>query len=434
MEPLLAGAVGLNITPPLGISMAGYAARDHGAEGVRDELAAKVLYLSQGDLAAVVVTADLISIPLPLVAAIRAELAAAHGLAAEQVLLNASHTHYGPRLVGGELEERYGRHLADKLVAAVPWAKARAVPVRASHGRAPVQIGANRREQRPDGSWTIGVNWAGSVLPYVDVLRLSDDSGRTVATLFSHACHPTTMLHHCYDISADWPGVAQRLVEAEQGGVAMFLQGCAGDINPHPRPSADSVERLGRRVGHAVLKLVTELPEPTETPRVRVGRRLFELPLEPGPADLAAARAAVPAAEERLAQVVSGEDQSLHRYWAERQVAWAKDLLAALEAGGSITGLPFEAAALAVDDCALVGLPAEVLSPIGRAIDEGSPFAHTFALGYTNGVHGYLPHAAVWEERSYEYDARVRRFGLPVTPAAGQTVVDEALALLRELV
>ena len=38
-----AGVAASNITPPVGINMAGFASRDHGAEGIHDELRTKAV-------------------------------------------------------------------------------------------------------------------------------------------------------------------------------------------------------------------------------------------------------------------------------------------------------------------------------------------------------------------------------------------------------
>ncbi|MCC7490892.1 MAG: hypothetical protein IT204_01015 [Fimbriimonadaceae bacterium] len=431
MGRLLAGAVTLDITPPLGIAMAGYAARDHGAEDIADPLRAKVLSLRLDATEVVIASLDLLYLPRVRAEAIRLAIQEAWGVPPEQVLLNSSHTHYGPQMTGDELVERYADGVQDRLVQAVAAARRRAVPVRLSRGRELVQLGVNRRELRADGSWTIGVNWSGSVIPYVDLLQLSDDAGNPVAVLFAHACHPTTLSHLSYAISADFPGVAQRLIEESTGAVALFLQGCGADINPYPRLDPQAVPRLGKRLGHAVLKGLTELPEPREVTRLAAARTLYELPLEPGPSDLPAAQARLAAAAADLAAVERGDNQTLGRYWAKRAVDGARELVAAFEAGSPITGAPFETQAVVLNQEALVALPAEVLSPVGLAIESQSPLPRSIVLGYSNGGAGYLPHAAVWREQSYEYSARIHRAGLPITAAAAATVVQQSIELLQ---
>ncbi|MEI6501468.1 MAG: hypothetical protein WCP21_10655, partial [Armatimonadota bacterium] len=45
---LLAGTATVDLTPPVGTPLAGFAARDHGSEGIHDPLHAKALVLDDG--------------------------------------------------------------------------------------------------------------------------------------------------------------------------------------------------------------------------------------------------------------------------------------------------------------------------------------------------------------------------------------------------
>ena len=58
-------------------------------------------------------------------------------------------------------------------------------------GRAPVQIGYNRRLMNDEGYITMAPNPEGSVVPWVDVLGAYDENGQIIAVLFSHAAHPS---------------------------------------------------------------------------------------------------------------------------------------------------------------------------------------------------------------------------------------------------
>ena len=60
MGELMVGVARRNITPPVGASMAGYAGRDHGAEGVRDELWVRAIFLCDGENCAALVCRDVL--------------------------------------------------------------------------------------------------------------------------------------------------------------------------------------------------------------------------------------------------------------------------------------------------------------------------------------------------------------------------------------
>ncbi|MBI2300180.1 MAG: hypothetical protein HYU66_14755 [Armatimonadetes bacterium] len=398
MAGLLAGAVRVNTTPPLGIGMYGYAARDHGAEGVHDELFARVLWLESTGTSAVLAACDIGGLTRDVVAAARERIAGEQGLPTERVFLGSTHTHSGPILTGSELEQRYADSLVDKLTGAAAWARSTARPARLAHGREPV---------------------------------LYDESGAPLAVLFAHACHAVVMGPENYLISADYPGVAEALVEAETGCPALFLQACGADVNPHPRIGFECVELHGKRLGHAVLKHLTELPAPAEVSRLVAEERPFELPLEDLPGSLDEARERLVQAEEKLAAAEAESDRPGPLYWPRRAAREARELVAALDDGGAIGGLPFAAHRLQLNGFALLGWPAEVLSPVGAAVEAASPHEHTVSLGYLNGVYGYLPDAVVWDEQGYEYQARMRHLGLPIARSSAEVAVREALALLR---
>jgi len=74
---------------------------------------------------------------------------------------------------------------------------------------------------------------------------------------------------------------------------------------------------------------------------------------------------------------------------AVNRARWARDVLAAVEAGGAMFELGL--AALRIDDLVIAGMNVETFFETGLAIREASPAAHTFVLGYMNGLMAYLP-------------------------------------------
>src|SRR5579875_3352993 len=92
-EELQAGAASMDITPPVGFAMWGYAARkDQPSLGVRDPLCARALVLAAGDKRLALVSLDLGRASM---ATIRQRLKR-DGI--EHIFLVASHTHHGPVL------------------------------------------------------------------------------------------------------------------------------------------------------------------------------------------------------------------------------------------------------------------------------------------------------------------------------------------------
>ena len=97
---LHAGVGRVVITPPIGIRMMGYTVQECVSESIDRELTATALVLSDGSAKVVIIACDLLFIQSPHVDRIRERVGAAFGVAATDVLINASHTHLGPMLPG----------------------------------------------------------------------------------------------------------------------------------------------------------------------------------------------------------------------------------------------------------------------------------------------------------------------------------------------
>ena len=76
----------------------------------------------------------------------------------------------------------------------------------------------------------------------------------------SFACHATVLNGENLMLSAEFPGVACRLVSEQTGAPALYLQGACGNVNPMwIRQDFESVERAGQIVGGAGAAVVAEL-------------------------------------------------------------------------------------------------------------------------------------------------------------------------------
>jgi hypothetical protein len=96
-----------------------------------------------------------------------------------------------------------------------------------------------------------------------------------------------------------------------------------------------------------------------------------------------------------------------------------------------------EVQALKIGPLAVVALPGEIFSSLGRAIKAGSPFGapRTLVAGWANDNVGYVPDAAAYPLGGYEVDLASRYYGYPAgwAPGAGQGLVAAAARLLERL-
>ena len=394
--PLLAGVAAVDITAPVGTPLAGFAARDHGSEGLHDSLHCKALVLDDGVTRLCLITNDLIGLSAELVGRIREQIERATGIPGANVMLSCSHTHSGPQIRDEDLAAVLARQIAGAAVVA----SANLQPARLGSARGPVQVGINRREVR-DGQMVLGRNPDGPVAPYVDVIRVDDAAGRPLAILCAHACHPVTRASDSYLISADYPGQAQAIVEQVHcGATAMFAQGCSGNINSEPvGGSWEDVRRLGTMLAGEVLKVREEIVT-TDDVRLAAAEEMVGLPCERLP-ELAKIEAELAAAEEKLAAAAaSGPATSAHTLRAFRDT-WAK-LQAMKQRGEELPPYDFPVQGFAVGEVAILGLPGEAFVDYQLHADAVSPFGQTLTLGCTNGSGAYIPTATALGEGGYE--------------------------------
>ncbi len=435
MGKLTAGAARLCITPPVGIRMAGFAARPGPSIGIHEDLFAKALYLSNGDAAVILVTADIIGLDFDQVARVRELVRDELDLPPEAVTVTCSHTHSGPRTYSRDteapLERAYTELMLRKVASAAILAARAAGPATLGWSREAVCVHCNRRERTPQGI-ILGYNPDGITLPWVDVLSVNRPDGEPLARWFCHAAHGVTLGQDSVLISADWMGYAQRTIEAVDPGVtALFAQGCCGNLNSHPRGTFEIAEAQGRAVAGAVLKAAA-LAEHGDDVALAYATSSVELPLQDAPPVEETARILE---EARAVQQAETEDTPEHRRSINAHaVRWAEGLHDLAQRG--VTGLttPFGLHALRVGDTAVVGLSGEVFAEYAVNIAGRSPAAHTVVTAYSNGQIGYLPTAEAFPEGGYEV-AQAYRYARPTMlhPDCEGVVLDAAESLVGRL-
>src|ERR1041384_6123744 len=95
------GAALTDITPPLGIPLAGYY-HERGADGVLDPLYSKALVIESGGERVAVVTLDLLTIKREITDRSRGTIEKIIGIKAGNIMISATHAHTGPVLADSE--------------------------------------------------------------------------------------------------------------------------------------------------------------------------------------------------------------------------------------------------------------------------------------------------------------------------------------------
>ncbi|MBN2287902.1 MAG: neutral/alkaline non-lysosomal ceramidase N-terminal domain-containing protein, partial [Candidatus Glassbacteria bacterium] len=155
---LRGGTARVDITPPVGCWLSGWEIRDKPSEGVADNLYAKALVLADGENRIALVSADLIGVPAGIVSAAREAARRQTGIPGENILIAATHTHFGPMVKkyrfepGSRVDPAYLEELTGKLARVVKEAHGRLAGIRvgAAKGEAP-ELLFNRRTRDSRG-------------------------------------------------------------------------------------------------------------------------------------------------------------------------------------------------------------------------------------------------------------------------------------------
>jgi neutral ceramidase len=432
-----AGCAQTVITPPLGISLAGFGARKEGARGVHDDLHARALVLGEGEQRIALVICDLCEVDVPFVAEVRRRVETAAGIPSEHVMVAATHTHAAPAtfaLFSSPPDPGWLRGLADRLADAVAEASRRVVPAALALGLGREDTVARNR-RRTDGP----------VDPTVTVLRVERD-GMSPAVLVHYACHPTVLGPDNFLTSRDYVGFLIDAVEHATGGWAMFLNGACGDVNvghsaersalglPIPGRTFERAEALGLRIAEEALRALDSArplagARKGRRPALSAGHRTLVVPLRRGPSpaeaeDLVRTRRCQ---LEALEQSASGEDAMTAARGEAMYAELARDWVVQL---GPATEETVEVQAFTVGDVALVALPGEFFAESGLRLRKRSPFQHTIVIGYANGGIGYVPPASAYAEASYE--TRLAQWSR-VAPEAESLIIEATVKLLADL-
>ncbi len=403
---LRAAAAQVDITPPVGTPMAGYAGRDGGATGVRDPLYAGIIILDDGHTRAALIALDLVGTRYQEANAIRAAVAKSSSVPEANILVASSHTHGGPEF---DLATDYTRVAVAQIAGAAAVAARELRPVSLGYGENAINFNVSRRLPGPDGKVLFKVNPAGPVDHRVKVLRLDDGSSVAPVAVLMHAvCHPNVLRGENTKLSADFPGVARELIEQVYRGRtrALFFQGCTGDVRANLPGTGKQVEdfRSGDEADLQWAGLDLGAAAIRASARLAVREELARRPTQ----------YAIRSASDTV-YLPARPDLLKRKHWKEIASPDGKRVRCDLQA-------------LKIGAFLFLGIPGEPMVDYGFQVEKAiGDRAKVFVTGYANGSIGYVVTAEAFKGMGYEPD------NSPLSADAERPLV-EALVRLAERV
>lgn len=447
----------VDVTPAPGLPLCGMPYVQV-ATGVHWPLHGRIALLDDGERRVAIAVLDASALKPSTAAAWRAALAAAGGLAADDVLLSCTHTHRAPCTipdVEAARDDDYLDFALERLVGATAAAAVRLKPAQLRVGSvAAPGWSFNRRPIYRGGEVaTHGPEWIeeferleGSADDELQVvLAVREADGTPLGGLVGFARH-TTVVATDPVYSADFAGPLTEALAARHGCVFAFLQGAAGDVSPHdmtaPGRAQDGfahAERMGRALAEAADAAI-EGARPVALPRLRSTSEL--LTIEQRRPSAEQVRLARWYLEEREGEI--DERDFTRRIYGHRYTFWvdlpeiqpwfARDTIALWEwqrlGGQHVPADRVEVQAIAVGDLAFATYPAEMFNAFGVRTKAESPFATTVVCSLANGWHSYVPTREAFAHGGYEPRLAVTS---RLAEDAGDRMTDAALRLLAAL-
>jgi len=422
---------------------------------VGDRLYVKALVVRSADTIAVIITVDAVAIggiggiSNEYLGRVRERLKDELSITPDSVLVNASHCH---GIVCDDME--------DKTVEAVRNAIKGIVPVTVGCGVGHEnRIMENRRLFLKSGkeadvrhAYSVAADDevvdVGPIDPKIGIVRLNKADGQTLAVIYQFACHPIMGLPNGAN-TADITGYSSKVIQdnLSDGAIALFLQGCGGDINPIQYKDVNiprSAEPLGNMLGlstlQAIKKIKTEeksqltiINEKITLPRCDHTERIAQMKVEQTKLLRSLTgtslnyKTFMPLA---IKYQLSPEFPSYpsHRYLLDKKLerddvtsmdrtnranleAYAKNIMTMEELTRNQTNLALlerhqksyietgrkpievEIVGLRLGELVLITFPGELVVEIGLGLQKRSPHPLTFISGYTNGYIYYSPTA-----------------------------------------
>ncbi|MCK5595043.1 neutral/alkaline non-lysosomal ceramidase N-terminal domain-containing protein [bacterium] len=436
---LKAGFSKIDITPNLGCCLQGHF-DVRIAKKIHDLLFAKAAVFDDGKNKICIVSCDLIGIGKDEVKLAREIIVKETGIPNKNIIICATHTHTGPTLIWKKdttithgVDEKWLEALPSNIASAAIQANCSVKKTRVAclsgeeHG-----VSFNRRFLMKNGKVVTNpgicnsdiVKPVGPIDPEVGVLAFGRDYNDIDGLIANFALHTDTV--DGYDVSADFPGVMNKLITNIIGDIGfVYTSGAMGDINHanvkrNPDKKYEYFEhasRIGRVLGSEVIKTVARMEKFRDDVTVSGERIQVKLPLKDY--DESSIR--------KAREIVSSKTNCAGQDWPGHMEEFLSSM-GLLRAQGLGKGeYATEITGIRIGDIAFVTVPCEYFVEFGLEIKKKSPFAKTFIIELGGDYLGYISRRESFEQGGYEST------GAAFKPEAGYILREKTIELLNTL-
>jgi hypothetical protein len=389
------------ITPDPLLPVIGGVGQGKSVTGKRGELTARAMVFEQGPTKVAIVQLDLLGFPSVLCDRIRAQ---APRIPANNILIGSTNTHSAPDCYG--FPGRDGKSSADlKYMDFVCNRAAMAINEALDN----LQV-AQLKIATGEAQGKIAYNFYAPELydPRMSVIQAVTPNGKTIGTLVNYAIHPEVLGNSVGLVSPDLVGPLCDKLEADLGGMAMFMNGAQGGMitadNRLLDKPADAIRarwqdartwdeclRIGQLMASEAERIVKDTPPQTDA-ALACYSRVVKFPVESD-----------------LMWIILLESPLKYPHNKDKTISTRLNLVN-------------------IGNAQILTIPGEALPNIGYYLKRHMKGENNLLFGLTNDAFGYILTKVDFNSfRTYEYISRTS-----LGEMTGEILIENALQLIDE--
>ena len=379
-------------------------------ETVLEDICASAMYLEQDDTRVLIIGMDVRNVYAYFSAAVRPMIRQATGIAEENIILHTPHNHSSPDCSAEnnpsviDWRERIGY---PAIVKAAVGAVADAKVVTGMEGGETVtkQVAFVRRYQMADGSWYSIANRSKieKVAHESDAdlslraLRITREGGKDII-MVSYQVHAAGGLgEQKFKINADFVGPLRDQLEAETGGLVMYMQGACGNTNYSTRIAAEKPLKkdyygVAAELASASVEALSHA-KPLDFSTLKIRTNTLTCVVNHTTDHLL----------EKAKEINNAEDDETRIALSDKYgIAYKYEPGIIIRRAGLPETEEMPLAAVALGDLVMGFFPFEMFDTNGKQMRDASPYKMTFPCGYSLNYMGYMPSCTAVPHGGYE--------------------------------